>query len=126
MKAQHPIAKELIAYTIGGFLGGFFYGILSSQSITFSLLYGLIGAISLTLAKVSIYKLQKNMLKSLTFGIVLGLSISCISFFLLNPGKSFFHFTIPITFGCIVGGSLYIYLLNQHSQNKIDATSEKP
>ncbi len=81
MKAQHPIAKELIAYTIGGFVGGFVYGILSSQSITFSLLYGLIGAISLTLAKASIYKLQKNMLKSLTFGIVLGLSISCISFF---------------------------------------------
>ena len=63
MKQQVPILKELVAYFVGGFSGGFVYGTLSTHLISTSFLYALIGAICLTLAKASIYNMQKNLLK---------------------------------------------------------------
>jgi len=117
MKQQIPIIKELAGYFIGGFVGGFVFGILKNHSITTALLYSLIAAICLTLASASIYTLQNKILRSLTFGVVLGITVSCLSYFLLNPIKGFFHYTVPMTIGCIVGRSLYIYILSLRSRN---------
>lgn len=117
MKQQISITKEFAGYFIGGLVGGFVFGILKTHSITTALLYGLIAAICLTLASASIYNLQNRLLRSLTFGVVLGVSLSCLSYLLLNPINSFFHHTVPMTIGCIAGGSLFIYLLSLRSQN---------
>lgn len=126
MNTQIPLFKLLFAYFIGGFVGGYIYGILSTHSITVSFLYSLIGAVSSVLAVTSMYYLRKKILKSLIFGIVLGLSISCLSFYFLQPNKSFLEFTIPLIFGCTVGGSIYIYLTISFSKTKIYSVPEKP
>lgn len=110
MKQQISITKELASYFIGGLVGGFIFGILNTHAIATALLYGLIAAICLTLASASIYNLQNKILRSLTFGVVLGVSVSCLSYYLLNSNKGFFHYTVPMTIGCIAGGSFYIYL----------------
>ena len=117
MKQQVPILKELVAYFVGGLAGGFVYGILSTHLISTSFLYALIGAICCTLARVSIFNIQKKLLKSLAFGLVLGISVSCLSYYILNPSNSFFHYTIPITVGFIFGGSLYMYLISLRLQH---------
>ena len=117
MNTQVPISKLLAVNFIAGCAGGYVFGILCTHSIAISFLYSLIGAISLPLAEASIYSFRNKILRSLTFGIVLGVSISFLSYFLLNPDKRFLHFTIPIICGCVVGGSLYIYLNTLRSQN---------
>lgn len=117
MDTRIPIFKSLVANLFGGFVGGYTFGVLSAHSITISFLYGLIGAVSLALAEASTYYLRKKIIKSLTFGIVLGVSVSCLSYYLLSPNKSFLHFTIPLAFGCIVGGSMYCYLRTLWSKN---------
>lgn len=117
MKQQIPIIKELAANFIGGLVGGFIFGIVKTHTIATALLYSLIAAMCLTLASASIYNLQNKILRSLTFGVVLGVSVSCLSYYLLHPNKGFYHYTVPMTIGCIAGGSLYIYLLSLRSQN---------
>jgi hypothetical protein len=117
MKGQISNTKELAGYFIGGLVGGFVFGILKTHSITIALLYGLIAAICLALASASIYNLQNKILRSLTFGVVLGVSLSCLSYYLLHPVNGFFHYTVPMTIGCIAGGSLFIYLFSLRSQN---------
>ncbi|MFC1494362.1 hypothetical protein ACFL6W_03685 [Thermodesulfobacteriota bacterium] len=117
MNKRIPVSKLLVAYFTGGFVGGYIFGILNTHSITISFLYSLIVAVSLSLAEASTYYIRKKIIKALTFGIVLGVSGSCFSYYLLNPNKSFLHFTIPIICGCIVGGSLYNYLHTLRSQN---------
>jgi hypothetical protein len=117
MKRQISITKELAGYFLGGLAGGFVFRILQTHPIKTTLLYSLIAAICLTLARASIYNLQNKVLRSLSFGVVLGASISCLSYYLLNPNNGFFHFTVPMTIGCILGGSLYFYLLSLRSQN---------
>ena len=53
--------------------------------------------------------LRKKISKILTFGIVCGVSVSLLSYFLLSPDKTFLHFTIPLTCAYFVFGSLYRY-----------------
>ena len=118
MATQIPIKKIIIGNLLAGFIGAYVYGFLSTSSINTSFIYGLNGAVSLTLAEVSILNLENKILKSLTFGIVAGISASCLSFLLLRPSMSFLRFTIPLLIGCFVGGSIYIYLnTSLRSQN---------
>ena len=109
MNTQEPISKLLVSHFAVGFVVGYGVGISNTHSITISFLYSIICVISLLLAEASICYLRKKILKSLTFGIVLGVSVSLLSYFLLSPDKIFLYFTIPIICFCLVGGSLYRY-----------------
>ncbi len=106
----NKVVGALVSGAAGGAAGGITMAFLLGFSLERIVAAMFVGAISLALAELAALPGSSNLLKALAYATTLGLSISILTFVLLDLNRPFLRLAIPIVGGCLVGGTLGKYL----------------
>ena len=117
MSKRRTMQRRLLAFCVGGAIGGYVYIMLTTFDAKTALSGAIIGAVSLPLADLFSEVVKQRVSKALLFGLILGILIALLSSVFFRPAHSILRHSVPIIVGCLAGGFIWKFFFLRRKQN---------